>query len=180
MKKLALAVLVVFSIMAVSAVSMNAQELSAADLDKRRKALNDLLHEQWEYTLRTSPEFASILGDRRYNDQVSDVSEKAAYADIAESKKFLKRFEAIDTKAFSDQEKLNRNLMVRDLRNGVAGAKFKYWQMPVNQMSGVHLGAAQLPSALPFATVKDYEDYLVRLGKFPKIMDDTIANMRKG
>ena len=74
-------------------------QLSAADLDKRRKALNDLLHEQWEYTLRTSPEFASILGDRRYNDQVSDVSEKAAYADIAESKKFLKRFEAIDTTA---------------------------------------------------------------------------------
>src|SRR5688572_18631862 len=176
MKKVVLTSLIVL----VSTVSLAAQELSAADLDKRRKALNDLLHEQWEYTLRTSPEFASILGDRRYNDQVSDASEKAAYADIAESKKFLKRFEAIDTKGFSDQEKLNRNLMVRDLRNGVAGAKFKYWQMPVSQMHGIHLGAAQLPSALPFATVKDYEDYVVRLGKFPKIMDDTIANMRKG
>jgi uncharacterized protein (DUF885 family) len=69
---------------------------------------------------------------------------------------------------------------VRDLRNTVAGAKFKSWQMPVNQMSGIHLNAAQLPGALPFATVKDYEDYIVRLGKFPKIMDDNIANMRKG
>lgn len=176
MKKLVLASLIVLA----SAVPVAAQELSAADLDKRRKALSDLLHEQWEYTLRTSPEFASILGDRRYNDQVSDVSEKAAYADLAESKKFLKRFEAIDTKGFSDQEKLNRNLMVRDLRNGIAGAKFKYWQIPVSQMHGIHLNAAQLPSALPFATVKDYEDYVVRLGKFPRNMDDTIANMRKG
>jgi len=176
MKKVAL----VFLILLMSTPTLMAQELSAADLDKRRKALNDLLHEQWEYTLRTSPEFASILGDRRYNDQVSDASEKAAYADLAETKKFLKRFEAIDTTAFSDQEKLNRNLMIRDLRNGVAGAKFKYWQMPVNQMSGIHLNAAQLPSALPFATVKDYEDYVVRLGKFPKIMDDIMANMRKG
>src|SRR5687768_3589970 len=154
MKKLVVAVLVVLSTMAVSAVSIHAQELSAADLDKRRKALNDLLHEQWEYTLRTSPEFASILGDRRYNDQVSDSSEKAQYADIAESKKFLKRFEAIDTAAFSEQEKLNRNLMVRDLRNALAGAKFKTWQTPVNQMSGIHLFAAQLPGLLPFATVK--------------------------
>ncbi|HEU4889800.1 MAG TPA: DUF885 family protein [Thermoanaerobaculia bacterium] len=176
MKKLVLAIL----FMIVSAGAMNAQELSAADLDKRRKALNDLLHEQWEYTLRTSPEFASILGDRRYNDQVSDASEKAAYADIAESKKFLKRFEAIDTAGFSDQEKLNRNLMLRDLRNSISGAKFKTWQTPVNQMGGIHLGAAQLPSALPFANVKDYEDYIVRLGKFPKLMDDTVANMRKG
>jgi uncharacterized protein (DUF885 family) len=176
MKKFVLITL--FLIMSTS--TLMAQELSAADLDKRRKALSDLLHEQWEYTLRTSPEFASILGDRRYNDQVSDASEKATYADLAETKKSLARFEAIDTTAFSDQEKLNRNLMVRDLRNGVAGAKFKYWQMPVNQMSGIHLNAAQLPSALPFATVKDYEDYVVRLGKFPKMMDDTIANMRKG
>jgi uncharacterized protein (DUF885 family) len=157
-----------------------AQELSAADLDRRRKALADLLHEQWEYTLRQSPEFASMLGDRRYNDQVSDVSEKAAYADIEETRKLLKRFEAIGTTAFSEQEKLNRKLMVRDLRTSLEGAKFKSWQMPVNQMNGIHLNAAQLPGALPFATVKDYEDYVVRLGKLPKMMDDTIANMRKG
>jgi uncharacterized protein (DUF885 family) len=176
MKKLVLAILLTV----VSAGVVHAQELSAADLDKRRKALSDLLHEQWEYTLRTYPEFASILGDRRYNDQVTDASEKAQYADLAETKKFLKRFEAIDTTAFSEQEKLNRNLMVRDLRDSVEGSKFKSWQMPVNQMSGIHLNAAQLPGALPFATVKDYEDYIVRLGKFPKIMDDNIANMRKG
>jgi uncharacterized protein (DUF885 family) len=175
MKKLVLALL----LMAQTGV-LGAQELSAADLDRRRKALDELLHEQWEYTLRTSPEFASILGDRRYNDQVSDVSEKAVAADLAETKKFLKRFEAVDATGFSDQEKLNRSLMVRDLRNGVAGARFKRWQMPVNQMSGIHLDAAQLPGALPFATVKDYDDYVVRLGKFPKTIDDTIVNMRKG
>ncbi|HYC62957.1 MAG TPA: DUF885 domain-containing protein [Thermoanaerobaculia bacterium] len=172
--------LLIFLFALLSAGSLSAQELSAADLDRRRKALGDLLHEQWEYTLRTSPEFASILGDRRYNDQVSDVSEKAAYADLAETKKFLKRFEAIDTTAFSDQETLDRNLMIRDLRTSIELAKFKTWQTPVNQMNGVHLRAAQLPGALPFATVKDYEDYIVRLGKFPKTIDDTIANMRKG
>jgi uncharacterized protein (DUF885 family) len=176
MKKLVLVVL--FTML--SGGALFAQELSAADLDRRRKALSDLLNEQWEYTLRQSPEFASILGDRRYNDQVSDVSEKAQYAELAETKKFLKRFEAIDTKAFSEQETLNRNLMVRDLRNSIEGAKFRYWLMPVNQMGGIHLNAAQLPGALPFATVKDYDDYIVRLGKFPKSIDDTIANMRKG
>jgi uncharacterized protein (DUF885 family) len=176
MKKLLLA----FLTLACFAGTAAAQELSAADLDRRRKALSDLLHEQWEYSLKQSPEFASILGDRRYNDQVSDVSEKANYADLAESRKFLKRFEAIGTAGFSEQETLNRDLMVRDLRTSLEGAKFKYWQMPVNQMNGIHLNAAQLPGALPFATVKDYEDYIVRLRKLPKVMDDTVTNMRKG
>jgi len=176
MKKFAVLLLFVCAL----AGSALAQELSAADLDRRRKALSDLLNEQWEHTLARSPEFASILGDRRYNDQVSDVSEKAVREDLASTKKFLVRFEAVHTRAFSEQERLNRDLMVRDLRNELAGAKFNYWQTPVNQMSGIHLNAAQLPSMLPFETVKDFDDYIVRLGKFPKMMDDTTANMRKG
>jgi len=176
MKKLLLAL----TLLVPFAAGLSAQELSAADLDRRRKALADLLNEQWEYSLQHSPEFASVLGDRRYNDRVSDVSAAAVQADLAATRSFLKRFEAIGTKAFSEQERLNRDLMVRDLRTSLAGAKFHGWQMPVNQMSGLHLNGAQLPSMLPFATVKDYDDYIVRLGKFPKIMDDTIANMRMG
>ena len=35
-------------------------------LDGRRKALNDLLAERWEYQMRDQPEFASILGDLRF------------------------------------------------------------------------------------------------------------------
>src|SRR5258707_3225114 len=73
------------------ASNASSDERSAADLDKRRKALADLLKDQWEYTLRTSPEFASILGDRRYNDQSSDNSEAAVKRDLAETKKFLQR-----------------------------------------------------------------------------------------
>jgi uncharacterized protein (DUF885 family) len=157
-----------------------AQELSAADLDRRRAALNKLLDEQWEYTMRTSPEYASILGDKRYNDQVSDVSEAAVFRELDESKQFLKKFEAISTTGFSVQEKLNRDLMVRDLRNGIEGVRFRGWLMPVTQQGGIHLGAPQLPAYLPFTTSKDFDDYVVRLGKLPKIFDDTTTNMRKG
>ncbi len=49
----------------------------AADLESRRKALNDLLDEQWEYTLQHNPFLASILGDKRYNDQIDDFSQEA-------------------------------------------------------------------------------------------------------
>jgi uncharacterized protein (DUF885 family) len=176
MKKLAL----LAALLLVVIPDLRAQELSAADLDRRRIQLRKLLDEQWEYTLRSSPEWASILGDRRYNDRVSDVSERAVLADEAMTRKFLARFESVDTLAFSDQERLNRDLMVKNLRDSLGWAKLRVWQAPVNQMSGIHLGSAQLPSMLPFATVKDYDDYAVRLGKFPKMMDDTIANMRKG
>src|SRR5260370_22355563 len=52
------------------------------DLEARRKQLAGLISEQWEYTLRTSPEFASILGDLRYNDRPSAVTEQAGFSDL--------------------------------------------------------------------------------------------------
>src|SRR5258708_27120719 len=94
------------------ATTASADDLSGADLDKRRKALADLLKDQWEYTLRTSPEFASILGDRRYNDQLSDVSEEGAKRDLATRKNFLQRLQRIETTGLSDQEAVNKALLL--------------------------------------------------------------------
>src|SRR5215471_641164 len=119
---------------------------AGTDLESRRKALNSLLAEQWEYTLRTSPIFASILGDKRWNDQLDDFSQKAIDGDLAESKKFLTRFQAIDTTGFPEQEALNKELMVRDLEMKLDGAKFKGWEMPVSQFGGIHIDAPQLVS----------------------------------
>lgn len=153
---------------------------SSADLEARRKALNDLLHEQWEYTMRTSPLYASILGDKRYNDKIDDFSQAAIDDNLEQSRRFLARFEAIDTTGFPDQEVLNQQLMVRDLKAGLDGARFKGWEMPVNQFSGIHIDAPQLVSVLSFESVKDYEDYITRLKLLPGLFDQTIIQMRKG
>lgn len=150
------------------------------DLQKRRDALNALLAEQWEYNLQRSPEFASILGDKRWNDKISDFSQAAIDADLAKSKEFLARFEAIDTTGFPEQEQLNKELMVRDLRDGIAGAKYKGWLMPVSQMGGIHLMVPQFPAFLTFTTVKDYDDLIARYKQLPRAFDQTMDHMREG
>lgn len=146
----------------------------------RVEALHRLLDEHWQYNLRTSPEFASILGDKRYNDKLSDFSQEAIDRDIAQARVFLAKFEAVDPSGFPEQERLNRDLMVRDLRNSLAGVKFRNWQMPVNQMGGVHSDLPQLVTSLSFATVKDYADYIARLNQVPRAFREVIVQMRKG
>src|SRR3954462_8209587 len=162
------------------ATTASADELSGADLDKRRKALADLLKDQWEYVLRTSPEFASILGDKRYNDKLSDFSQSAIERDQKVTLDYLKKFEAIDTTGFPEQEKLNKDLMVRSLRQSIADEKFKGWEMPVTQFGGIHIDLPQLITSLSFATVKDYDDYIARLKAAPRAFDENIVQMRKG
>jgi len=167
-------------VLLIASNTASAAELSATDLDRRRKALDDLLKEQWEYGLRTSPEFASLIGDKRYNAQSSDVSESGIRKDAAENRRFLRRFQAINTAGFNDQERLNQELIVKTLQESLEDFDLHEWEMPVTQMSGIHLNAAQLPGQLSFTTAKDYDDFLARMRQFPKQMDDTIAIMRKG
>jgi len=153
---------------------------TVSPLEDRRKVLNDLLAEQWEYKLRTSPIMASFLGDKRWNDKLDDLSQESVDQDIQETQKFLARFEAIDATGFPEQEVLNKTLMVRDLKLQLEGARFKPWEMPVTQENGIQIGLPDLVTVLSFQSVKDYEDYISRLRQIPRALDQTTLQMRKG
>src|SRR5580658_11015284 len=160
--------------------SFSTAQQSQSSVESRRKALNDLLAEQWEYKLRTNPLFASFLGDKRWNDKLDDFSQQAIDNDLQETKKYLARFEAIDTSGFPEQEALNEVLMVRDLKMQTDGARFKPWEMWVRQQSGIQIDLPDLVDVLSFQSVKDYEDYVSRLQQMPRLLDQTIIQMRKG
>jgi uncharacterized protein (DUF885 family) len=149
-------------------------------LEARRAELNRLLATEWEYTLRTQPELATQIGDDRYNDRLSDFSDKAIADDLEHTRQALARFEAIDVSGFPEQEKLNHALMVRSLRESLEAAQFKDWEMPATQFGGIHLGYASLPFDSPFRTGKDYEDYLSRLHQIPRVLDQAMGHMRDG
>ncbi len=52
--------------------------------------------------------------------------------------------------------------------------------MPADQMNGIHLSLAALPSAMPFNTAKDYENYLARLHAIPRVLAQAAELMRMG
>ncbi len=162
------------------ASSVNAAPVAQTDVAMRMQALNSLLAEQWQHTLQNSPEFATILGDLRYNDRWSDFSLAHAAAENKVTADFLKRFEAIDTRGFSDTDKLNQQLMVRQLKDSLKSYDLKLFEMPLEQMSGVHLQIAGFVSSIPFDNTKEYEDYLARLKAVPKSFDQVIALARQG
>ena len=149
-------------------------------LEARRDELNRLLADEWEYTLRTQPELATQVGDNRYNDRLSDFSDKAIADDLEHTHQALGRFEAVDVTGFPEQEKLNRALMLRSLHETLDSAQFKDWEMPATQFGGIHLGYASLPFDSPFRNVKDYEDYLSRLHQIPRALEQAMGHMRDG
>ena len=149
-------------------------------LEARRDELHRLLADEWEYTLRTQPELSTQVGDNRYNDRLSDFSDKAIADDLEHSRQALTRFEAIDVTGFPEQEKLNHALMLRTLHETLDSAQFKDWEMPATQFGGIHLGYASLPFDSPFRNVKDYDDYVSRLHQLPRVLDEAMGHMRDG
>lgn len=151
-----------------------------ASLEARRAQLHQAIANQWQYELKTHPEFATYVGDTRYNDRLTDFSPQAIAAEIDEERRTLAAFTAIDASGFSPEEVLNRQLMMRGLQEDIDAAPFKRWEMPVDQMNGIHLEYASLPSQMPFKDVKDYENYTARLNAIPHALEQVIEDMRLG
>ena len=146
----------------------------------RSKALSKLFAEIWEDRLKHAPEYASYLGDKRYNDQLTDYSVQAVNAALERGRGFIERLSEIDTAGLTEQEQLSAKLMLRDLIDEQEGAKFKEWQMPVNQFGGFHTEMPRMVENLSFETVKDYDDYIARLKKIPTAFSQIMTNMQLG
>lgn len=146
----------------------------------RVKALNQLLQEQWEYTLKNSPETATVLGDLRYNNRWTELSKNQIEKDKKSTQNFLKRFEAIDSTGFSATDQLNKDLMIYQLKETLKNYDLKLYEMPFNQMWGLHLQFPGFISSIPFDNAKQYQDYIARLKQIPLILDQGIQLAKQG
>ena len=133
----------------------------------RTAQLNRIFSDYWEDQLKHQPEFASVLGDKRYDDQLSDLSVAAINADLARGAAYIQRLSEVDTTGLPEQTRLSAELLLRTLIEAQEGARYKEWEMPLNQFNGVHTALPMLVAQLSFDTIKDYDDYVSRLKKIP-------------
>ena len=167
-----------FLILIATAASAFAQ--GSKPVAERLAAQNALFDEQYETDLRNFPERATAFGDYRYNDQLADYSLAAIERRHQADEAFLKRLEAIPTTDFSDQDQLSHDLMVRVLGQRSADFNLKEYEMPITQQAGIHTNLADLPLAVPFDSVKHYEDYISRLHQIPRALTQVTEVLRAG
>lgn len=156
------------------------QSKQKSDISVRVKALNQLLQEQWEYTLKNNPEIATTLGDLRYNNRWTEFSKNQIKKDKKTTQNFLKRFEAIDSTGFSATDQLNKDLMIYQLKETLKYYDLKLYEMPFNQMWGLHLQFPGFISSIPFDNAKQYQDYISRLKQIPLILEQGIQLAKQG
>jgi len=158
------------------------------------KDLAKLFDNYYEDKLKLYPLEATSIGDNRFNDVLqNDGSEafiKRAHDFNAGYLDLLKAFKPDD---LNEEDKLSYDILTYDLNMALDGfSRHIYYDVinfahpqtiPFNQMVAVPLILGQWGSgtgAQPFKTVKDYDNWLKRLGDFKIWADTAIGNMNKG
>lgn len=143
------------------------------------KKLQRFLEAEWEWLMKEHPTWASYLGDRRYNGRWEDASLAAIERRHKHTVETLKRLRAIGRAGLPPADRLNYDLFEDQLKLQIEEHSFRWYLIPLNQRDGIQT-SNELGDALPFDSVKDYEDWISRLRAFPALMDQTIELMREG
>jgi uncharacterized protein (DUF885 family) len=146
-----------------------------------QQQLKTLLDSDWQWTMRHSPEFATRIGDKRYNDRLTDNSLAGSREVNAHQKDVLEQAKQIDRNALDGQDLISYDMFVYEKTHAVDTAQFyEYDPQPLTHLDGIHISLPQLVAQTPFKNAKDYHNYLARLRTLPRYIDGVIAQLQHG
>jgi uncharacterized protein (DUF885 family) len=143
-------------------------------------ALQALIEEHWQWSLRRSPVFATTLGDHRYDDQLGPVAHGEILKQQRERREFLERAVALGEQGLPPGDRLTLDLLVEQLEGaiGVELCETHLWSVsaydnPVSELS-------LLPQQHAVTDAATADSLLARYRLMPRAIDDMAANLRQG
>ena len=152
---------------------------AAAQVPDEGKRLHAFFAEEWERGLREGPEGASLQGDRRFDDRWSDFSLQAIEASARADREALARIKGFDRAKLNPADQLNYDTFLWLQHNRVERQRFREYLQPIGHQGGIQT-ADGLAEGLPFATTRDYRNWLARMRALPVAIDQVIVLMKEG
>ncbi|WP_201983200.1 DUF885 domain-containing protein [Hymenobacter rubidus] len=146
--------------------------------------LANLFNNYWEDRARLFPLMATAQGDNRYNDRLPNDQTRAFRQQQARLyRRYLNDLLNVDRPRLSAEDKLSYDIFQYEMRSRLDGLRLNQWMMPFAHFNSLPAALGQLGTgtgAQPFRTVKDYDNWLARVSRFPVWADSAIGNFRQG
>lgn len=140
-----------------------------------------LFERDWQWRLEQHPEYATTLGERRYNDRLSDTSLAAVRARREHLRSMLEEARALERASLTAQEKLSLDLFVFGKERQLAKLAFTLVDPQLlTSWDGLPVRLPRLVAQMPFASEDDYRNYVARLNALPAHVDGLIEQLREG
>jgi uncharacterized protein (DUF885 family) len=155
--------------------------LAALGADTAGEQARTLFERDWQWRLQHQPEYATAVGDHRYDGALSDISPDGLRAAIAHERGMLDAARAIERGELTGQDRLSYDLFIDDKERKLAAAAiYPFDPQPLTAQDGLHIRLPQIVAQMPFATEADYRNYLARIDALPAHIDGLIEQMREG
>ena len=139
--------------------------------------LRALCDDCWEATLRENPTYATYLGDFRYNDRLSDLSETGRVRRHRLNEGFLSRLRSLPLDALAENDRVTADILRLQLEQSLEEERYKFWQWDVDQMGGPQV---DFPQLLNFHPLSDEKGLEARFRAFGPYLDQYLDNLRAG
>lgn len=161
----------VVAAVAASGVAHGANSQASSDFSR-------LMDDHWAWALAVNPLLATQLGVRSYDGSLGDVSESGMNWRRTALGQYIARAQAIPDSALSEAERINKAILLRDMRDEHEALGFGQRTMLFNSYYSWHTGFAGLPKQQPLFTRQDYQSYVQRLNSFVNYNAAGIATTR--
>ena len=171
----------ILSIILISSCQSNYEfidEIPDSTIDENIK-FEKYLSNQWEQDLEDSPIFASLLGNKKFNQDITSNSIKSFETKKLKFKENLKNLNSFDFKQLDSDNKLNYQLKEISLKNSIEASNYPSYYMSLNQRGGVQ-SYYETGDRLVYESKQDYEDWLIRLSKYVDNITNTKNNLEEG
>ncbi len=146
--------------------------------------VDSIAADYYEQYLKLYPLEATSQGDLRYNDQLPiNIDKDFISGEISFYSSVQNKLKKLDYKSLSDDDKTVYDVLDYTLKDKIERYAYHPEYIPFTQFGGLPLDFPLLGSgegSQPFKTVKDYEDWLKRMEKFPEWMATAEGNFREG
>jgi uncharacterized protein (DUF885 family) len=172
-----------FTIFFLSSCQTAQNEITEPDINtiviSEDEIFEEYLVAQWDEDLKDSPIFASLLGDKRFNQDITpnNIEYYQNRISILEEKK--QKLKAFDFNKLNSDNKLNYKLLNLNLDNSIEASTYPSYYMSLNQRGGVQ-SYYETGDRLVYSSKTDYEDWLVRLSKYSENINNTTNNLKEG
>ena len=146
--------------------------------------VDSIAADYYEQYLKLYPLEATSQGDLRYNDQLPiNIDKDFISGEISFYSSVQNKLQKLDYKSLSDDDKTVYDVLDYTLKDKIERYAYHPEYIPFTQFGGLPLDFPLLGSgegSQPFKTIKDYEDWLKRMEKFPEWMATAEGNFREG
>jgi uncharacterized protein (DUF885 family) len=147
------------------------------------KALVSIARDVWDFRMRTSPTWATYLGDPRFHGTLADNREVGSISRNKARRGFLVRIAGINERKLNEQDALTLALLQRSLSNAIATENMGLGAWNVSARGGPQVSFLTLASDQPVGTPKERAMMLQRwrrMGPFIRQASRNLINAMEG